>query len=40
MDNYGKAHGFTPGFCECLQYMIRKYKKRGDYERRGKKTVP
>jgi hypothetical protein len=27
MDNYGKAHGFSPGFCRTLRYMIKKHRR-------------
>jgi hypothetical protein len=27
MENYAKARGLTPGFCEALLYYIQKYKK-------------
>ena len=34
MDNYGRAHGFSPGFCRALKYMVGKYKRRTN-EKKG-----
>lgn len=39
LNSYGKARGFTPGFCKALRYMIKQFKKEGIWPKKKEKSL-